>query len=533
MGLRSIIIITVSFLTLDLIAQKRDFQEEVHLSLNTTNILVGEVLHFSAFVYSNSTKHLSELSSLLYIELIDEEGTPIHQIKIGLRKGRGSGSIKINPEWMSSTYRIVAYTKWMRNYGSFFEQKLLVLNPYTRLTNNYEISGDPIKIEEPHQKGETFGPLQNISMDMGAIEPATLSISVYEKPDLGYPNELSLENPLVTIDAFNILPDYKYALVQGRIKEATENSGKQRINMTVKGESLQVATSQTDELGRFWMNYNPDIALNDAAVQIQGEDAAVEFEIIDEFYEQYSKLNSGNTILDSVLLSGVIARSIHSQIQSAYLVPEKQDITARNVYSSKKDAVVYYLDDYKRFSSVRDTFIELTIHVGAAKSEESDNLFVRCEQPPGLTATNRSPLILLDGLRVDARTLLDYDPNKIEKIEVIPAYYFVGDLVYKGVISAHTFGGSGNTSSSGYTFPIAKYQPYSGKAYRLTTADNLPHYESHVFWDPIHAHQGGPLILDFTTSRLEGIYQVSITGITKSGKPVNMTKFFQVSDVSQ
>lgn len=533
MGLRRTLTIGLSFILFGLNAQTNDFQEEVHLSLNTTNILVGETLHFSAFVYSNTTRQLSKLSSLLYVELIDEEGTPVHQTKIGLRTGRGAGSIPISPEWVSSTYRIVAYTKWMRNYGSFFEQKLLVVNPYTGLTNNYEISGNPSKATESHEGGESYGPLQNITMNVGSIEPATLSITVYEKPDLFFPNEISLENPPSTIDVFDILPDYKYALVQGRVKNASGNQGKKRINMTVKGESVQVATALTDEYGRFWMNYNPDIAFNNAAVQLQCEDDSVEIEVVSEFYKEYPPLNSGSTVLDSVLLTKVVARSIHAQIQSAYLKPQKMNLSERNVYSSSKEAVVYYLDEYKRFSSVRDTFIELTIHVGAAKSEDSDNLFVRCEQPPGLTATNRSPLILLDGLRVDAKTLLDYDPNKIEKIEVVPAYYFVNDLAYKGLISVHTFGGTGNTTPLGYTFPLSPYQPYSDKAYQVTTTENLPHYESNVFWNPIHTHRGGQLVLDFSTSRLGGNYQVSITGITKSGKPINIIRYFEVSSDHQ
>lgn len=534
MGLRSILAIGFNFFIFSLSAQPRDFQEEVHLSLNTTNILVGETLHFSAFVYSNTTKKLSKLSSVLYIELIDETGAPVYQTKIGLREGRGSGRININPKWMSSTYRIVAYTKWMRNYGSFFEQNLLVLNPYVGLTNNYEISGNPSKTDKRHQKGETYAPLQQITMNIGAIEPATLSVAVSEKPDLFYTNDISLENPPAPIDSYVILPEYKYALVQGRIKDPSEKQAKRRINMAVKGESVQVTTTHTDEYGRFWMNYNPDISSNEAAIQIQFEGDSIEqLDVVSEFYDSYSQLNSGRYVLDSALISKIIARSIHSQIQNAYKELTQLEPSGRDVYSGGEEAIVYYLDEYKRFTSMRDTFIELTILVGVSKSEESDHIFVRCEQPPGLISTNRSPLILLDGLRVAARTILDYPPNEIEKIEVVPAYYFVNDVAYKGLISVHTFRGSGNMTPSGYTFPLSQYQSYSNEGYRLTITDNLPHYEPNIFWKPIHGHDGGELDLNFSTSRLEGNFEVSITGITNSGKPVNIKRYFQVSSVNQ
>lgn len=531
MGLRSIIVFGLSVLMLDLSAQTKDFQEEVHLSVNATNVLVGETMHFSAFVYSNKTKRLSELSSLLYVELIDEEGNPLHQTKIGLRGGRGSGSIAINPEWSSNTYRIVAYTRWMRNYKSFFEQKILILNPYTGLTNNYEISGDPQRAEESHQ-GQTYAPLQRVSMNMGTIDPATLSITVFEKPDLFYSNEIHLENSPVSMDGYEILPDYKYGLVQGHIKEAAGDFHSKRINMTVKGEFMQVATTKTDEYGRFWMTYNPEIASNDAAIQIQCEGDSIELEVVSEFFEGHTSMKNTRTTLDSMHLTNMVSRSIHSQIQYAYLEPGQQEPSGKHVYSSSKETIVYYLDEYKRFTSMRDTFIELTIHIGASKSEESDNLFVRCEQPPGLTATNRSPLILLDGLSVDAQTILNHNPNEIEKIEVLPAYYFVGDLVYKGLISAHTFDGSAPTTL-GNTYPLSEYQPYSEEGFHLTISENLPHYESNVLWQPIYDHQGGRLLLDFSTSRLEGNYQVLITGITNSGKPVNISRTFQVAATHQ
>ncbi len=534
MGLKTILVIGFSFSILNLCAQTRDFQEEVHLSLNTTNVLVGETLHFSAFVYSNTTKQLSKLSSLLYVELIDEEGIPVYQTKIGIRDGRGAGSISINPEWISSTYRIVAYTKWMRNYDSFFEQKLLIFNPYIGLTNPFEISGNPLMREERYQEGETYGPLNHISINIGAIERATLSVTVHEKPDLFYPNDISLNNPPTIINTFDILPEYKYALVQGRVKDPSGKHGKKRINMALKGELVQVATSQTDESGRFWMNYNPDITSNNTAIQIQIEEDSVQLlEVISEFYDGYTKLKDGSTVLDSILISKVIARSIHSQIQNAYVEQEKLEEPNKHAYSISNKAVTYNLDDYKRFSSIRDTFIELTILVGVSKSEESDHIFVRCEQPPGLTSANKSPLILLDGLRVDARTLLDHNPNEIEKIEIVPAYYFVNDKTYKGLISAHTFGQSGAPTPLGYTFTLTEFQPYSSKGYQLTVTENLPHYASNVFWRPILAHQGGPLILDFSTSRLEGNYQVVITGITNSGKPLNIIRYFQVSSTHQ
>ncbi|MDW3194559.1 MAG: hypothetical protein R8G66_19430 [Cytophagales bacterium] len=518
---------------LDLYAQTQDFQEEVHLSLNTTNILVGETLHFSVFVYSNKTKQLSELSSLLYVELIDQKGNPVHQTKVGLRGGRGAGKIYINPAWLTNTYRVVAYTKWMRNYDAYFEQSLLVLNPYIGLTKIYEISGTPVQVKANDPRNETYGQLQQVTMNLGDVEPSSLSITVSKKPNLFYTNEINLERPKAAIESYNILPDYKYAQVQGRIKAIAGDQAGERINMTVKGDFFQVATTVTDEYGRFWMNYKPELTSN-GSIQIQTENESIEFDLIDEFRIGYPVLNQGKTVLDAVFMSTLIDRSIYAQIQNAYLLPEQSEQSVRNTYLNREDVIVYHLDDYKRFTSIRDTFIELTILIGVSKSEESDKIFVRCEQLPGMASNANSPMILLDGLRVDARTLLDQNPNDIEKIEVLPAYYFVDDQVYKGVISAHTFDESGkNMPGLGEIFSLSEYQPYFNQEYEINATVNLPHYERNVLWKPMHRHGGGSFVLEFTTSRLVGNYQVSIRGITNTGEPVNIARYFQVAASNQ
>jgi len=321
--------------------------------------------------------------------------------------------------------------------------------------------------------------------------------------------------------------------VQGRVESSTENSGK-RINLTIKGESFQTATTTTDEFGRFWISYNPDIATNDGVVQLHTEDSEVKVsEVFSEFYDEYSALDSGTVALDSVTITNLVSRSVNSQIQFAYQKQQKLDPEQRLVYT-RDEALVYYLKDYKRFSSVRDLFIELTIYVGVSKLEESDKMFVRVEELPEVTDANLPPLILLDGLRTDSRTILNQSPNDIEKIEVIPSHYFVNDMVYRGVISVHTFGRAKSPPPpSGFTYSLANHQPYTDLGHEVTLADHLPLYESNLLWDPIYAHQGGELVLEFATSRLEGRYQAIITGITKSGKPVNITRYFQTKAANQ
>lgn len=533
MGLRKIIYLIGSVTFLSLNGQSKDYQEEVHISLNTSNILVGETLYFSAFVYSNSSKSISNLSSILYVELIDESGRPIYQTKVGLRKGRGSGSIYLNSTWISGTYRLVAYTRWMKNYGSFFEQKILIFNPYNNgIVQGESILGNPSKIEEyPVTDLGSFTPLEDISINLGSLEPSTISIAINKAKSLHYSNEVILENEPARLESFEILPEFRYGLVQGKIEKSAGSLDQVRVNMTLEGTSMQVATTKTDTMGRFWISYNPDHSTSNTEVQIQIEEDSVEqITILSEFYDSYVPLDSTYVIMDSVSATELVSRSVQSQIQRAYEKQEQSWSSERQVFT-QSNAEVFYLDDYKRFPSVRDTFIELIKYVGVSKSDDNYRMIVRCIIPPGLESANKSPLILLDGIQVTAKDILNQTPGDIEKIEIIPSYYFVKDLKYKGVISVHTFGRKElDFKSTGRKFQLANYQPYSNKAYALVIDSKLPHYESDLYWKPIHTHDAGPLTLDFSTSRLPGTYNISVSGITKTGKAVNLTKYFRVMD---
>lgn len=461
------------------------------------------------------------------MELIDEHGKSVHQIKIGLRNGRGSGSIFIDSEFVSNTYRLVAYTRWMKNYYSYFEQKILILNPYNNLIEDQKISGSPVlRNVESIVDASRYDILKQVSLSLGIIDPSSISISIHKIPNQYYTNVNLMDDSIKTMKSFKILPEYKYGLVQGNVNNA---DGKLRINMTINGSNMQIAATETDSSGNFCINYNPSLSSINAEIQIQLEnDTISQISVVDEFYEKFSALDTSQITLDSITLSELIDRSVGSQIQAAYKKHLDAISGTRPIFTLPY-AEVYYLDDYKRFPSVRDVFIELINNVGVSKSEENYKMNVRCNsEPPYLIVKNPVPLILLDGLKVTPQEILNISPNSIEKIEVIPEYYFLNDIVYKGVISVHSFKGNMNVTTSGHNFHIANYQPYSEDGYQSQVESRIPQYQTDLYWEPVYTHHGGELIVNFSTSLIEGAYNLSVRGISENGKPLNITKQFQV-----
>lgn len=102
--------------------------EKVFLNTDKVDYYSGESLWYSA--YSMLTKNSLNLlsSKLLYIDLINSEGTVVLTEKKKLIDGRTAGVIKI-PRLNSGSYLLKAYTPWMQNNSSnfYFSKRIKVL----------------------------------------------------------------------------------------------------------------------------------------------------------------------------------------------------------------------------------------------------------------------------------------------------------------------------------------------------------------------------------------------------------------------
>ena len=76
---------------------------------------------------TNSENHQpSDLSKIVYVELLAEDSTSHLQTKISLEAG-GAGSFFLPTTLATGIYQIRAYTRWMRNFdAAFYFQKSII-----------------------------------------------------------------------------------------------------------------------------------------------------------------------------------------------------------------------------------------------------------------------------------------------------------------------------------------------------------------------------------------------------------------------
>lgn len=116
----------------------RQYQEKVFVHTDKPYYLTGETLWFNAYCTNLGEGHLTELSSVLYVELLNSDNQPVKQLRTFLKSGVGHGQMLLSTKLATGSYVLRAYTAWMRNRHQkyFYQQRIMVINPLTALPEN-------------------------------------------------------------------------------------------------------------------------------------------------------------------------------------------------------------------------------------------------------------------------------------------------------------------------------------------------------------------------------------------------------------
>ena len=119
-------------------------KEKMYAHTDKTVYVAGEILWFKLYDVNAVTHRLSGLSKIAYVELIDSVNKQVAGVKIALRNGLGKGSFLLSPSVSSGSYKMRAYTAWMKN-GSpddFFQKDITLINVQKLAVNKREKADD-------------------------------------------------------------------------------------------------------------------------------------------------------------------------------------------------------------------------------------------------------------------------------------------------------------------------------------------------------------------------------------------------------
>ncbi len=523
-------------------------KEKVYVHLNSSMPFVGEYLYFKVYCLQGQDNRLSDISKVAYITIIDKEGNIVHSQTIDVEDGMGYGDFFLPTSIASGNYKLIAYTRWMTNNreNTFFAQDVFIINPYTSAQDKVRRdSVDYKSVSVQPGSGELimskkkFGNREKVEVRMANVQEGFYSVSVRRLDSLPHPEVLTAESTIVSDSSFEFetsevhqLPDLRGKLIKGHISATEQQPLKnKRLSLTFPGKDFFLRISSTDDKGNFYFSVDENFVEEEALVQVM-DDATYTINFDSIPTPDVKELSFRQFGIDSLAKRMILDRSVHNQIENAYFSfkPDTVAISHHKNLFEGADMTVYNLDDYTRFPSVKETFVEI-IRFARVRKENGKYNFGVFGYPPNETYGGQ-PLVLVDGLPLkNVNDFVEsYKAAKISTIKIIRDNYFLGGSIYNGVIIIETI--NGDFADDYYDEDLKRLKLTTGNIrknyfqqnYEEFDYSSIPDYRNQLLWLPSLEKEN----FKFYTSDLDGIFEISLEGFTKKGEPVSLKGYFRV-----
>ena len=92
-------------------------QEMVYVHLDNTCYFLGDTLYYKAYVVRSDRGTPSDISQILYAELLNQDGYLVERQMLRLTDGQSAGSFCLPDTLYAGFYELRAYTRWQLNWG--------------------------------------------------------------------------------------------------------------------------------------------------------------------------------------------------------------------------------------------------------------------------------------------------------------------------------------------------------------------------------------------------------------------------------
>ncbi|MDP5231622.1 MAG: hypothetical protein NWQ38_14620 [Cellulophaga sp.] len=541
-------------------------QESVFVSYNSPILLAGESFFYKFYTTKNSNKP-SDISKMGYVELVNDSFQIITRQKLQLVNGMGYGDIFIATNIPSGNYKLIGYTQWMKNWGvtSFFQSDITIINPFRAdqsailvdaVKNSKKllekISESSIDIRMSLSKN-IFSKREKVLLALEAksndIKGGNYTMLVRKKESLNKPTaeqQSTSQNQIINYTPSNtdfFVPEMRGELLCGKII-AKKNQAliyNKKVALNILNTDYQLKIASTDNTGNFCISIADNPLDKKGVLQVLGDDQG-EYEIVlhEKLGIDYKQLKFQKFELDASMEQAILERSVHNQIENAYysVKPDTIKMPIKRLPFYGTVGTTFELDDYTRFPTFKETMIEIISDARLTKKGSDSYSILINGIHENYKDGGYKPLIIVDGIVVqDVNDLMDYNANKIKSITVVRDKYMVGAYVFAGIFDVITFEQDfaknyNNSKTTNFNFNTnVNHKIYFKQQYTTENFEsyrNIPDYRHQLYWDPEFSLLNSEHNIDFYTSDVAGIFEITIEGFTKSGKFIQIKKTFEV-----
>jgi hypothetical protein len=500
------------------------YREKVVINTDRDLYISGEVVWIKVYKLNGLSGTPSDVSKIVYLELLDESNNALDQIKIWTNGCSGFSGFRLADTLSSGNYLIRAYTKWMLNHNEdlFFYKTLTVINPFKNLQQLLNPSPGPgdinsdfsaikltqeadrlikkdnrLNIKVESQKKD-YQSRDKVRLDISALDPSgnplevDLSVSVI-KPSLLNSGRMDIlsgfektEKPL-SLNVNNqeqngatqsdtvknlsrsfpdFLPEVEGPLLSGTVKNKTTGEPLKNtdISLSIVGKTARCQFVKTNEKGEFNFVLRQQYGISEIVIQPLSPDLSDCYvELTQPFCNTFSDIKPKKIYLDSTKTESINKAIISMQVSSIY-EPFRQNKPGNT--GNNRDADFFGKPDRRITMS---DYIELKNVREIVKELFPEINVIKKNRKFSFKIINNYPfqpfenlaLILVDGIPVyDIETLLNVNSKELERIDLINRRYFFSDYVFDGIISFVTKKGDMSSLESNSTVYRQVFEGY-------------------------------------------------------------------------
>jgi hypothetical protein len=310
--------------------------------------------------------------------------------------------------------------------------------------------------------------------------------------------------------------------------------------LSIPGIQLQFYNTKSNKEGKIYFDVRDYYGQNEIIVQTDAPDSNYRIDVVNPFSEKYYNRPLPAFGLPKNAQHTLNEQSIGMQVLNTYDAAKLGRFAIPLIDTLPfygKPYKKYLLDDYTRFTTMEEVLREYVPEVAIRRFGGQLHLKVFDFEMRDFYATD--PLILLDGVKVDNRTLLAYDPLKVNKLEVVVNRYINGEFVYPGIVNFTTYHGDMQDLKLDSKAVILDYEglqlkrEFYSPAYKTEqqAASRLPDFRNLLFWSPdVQTDTSGQATVEFYTSDIKGKYVAVLQGIDDGGYAGSYYFTFDVTD---
>lgn len=537
------------------------YQERIRMTADKNIYVSGETIQLHILTTDTSNRP-QNFSKVAYAELIGDGG-PEQKIIMSLRNTAGTGTIKLPDYLPTGWYRLVAYTRAMRNVGpnAYASTTIGVINPHhTLLTGTSDEaalisnSEDSIiihvqtdkKVYDTRETGELT--ISGLPADVHLLNIRISGLAPYQTspPEL---KSVALAENVQLPQTDVLLPEYEEHIITGKLYKAEGNGNLPtagiNIYLSAPGKPWSLIRGKVTPEGMLtFITQRMENSKEIVTVVTSSDNERWQIDL-DSPFASHTPANFPPLLVDSnhleAILHDIAQRTLALQAKTHYAENHKDDNRlgelrqfAQSLYQPTWS---YRLDDYTRFSKLEDIIIEFVSNVRFRTILGQRKLSVNTEELDGYAQGNT--LVLLDDVPVfNHELLLTYNSHLIENIDVFRGKYVFGGQLFDGIVSFTTYTRDFAGFELDYSTTISNYpeiQPFKhispeGTVVQQTHA-HLPDFRHTLLWMPsVHTSGKGEQTFKFSTSDLTGSFEVEVTGVTTDGKTIRGKSGFTTTE---